>query len=261
MKVVILCGGKGTRIRDVSDEIPKPMIPIGEYPIVHHIMHIYSSHNYNEFVLCLGHKGWKIKEYFLNYRAQINDFMIDFGDKGKIEYFNENEVSRWRVFLAETGLESMTGSRIKQVQKYIGDESFMLTYGDGVGDVDITELVKFHKSHGKLITITAVSPPSRFGTLVVDGKTVRSFEEKTQTAGGLINGGFFVCEPEVFDYLSDDETCTFEQSPLHNLAKDGQMMAYFHKGFWMPMDTSREYLLLNDMWNRGMVPWWKRSKR
>jgi glucose-1-phosphate cytidylyltransferase len=260
VKTVILCGGKGTRIRDVSDVLPKPMISIGEYPIVEHIMDIYSYHNFNEFVLCLGYMGWKIKEYFLNYRAQTADLALDFTRGGEVQIL-DNEPPPWKIILAQTGLEAMTGSRIKRIQKYIGNETFMLTYGDGVGDLDVTALLKFHKSHGKLATITSVRPPSRFGELVVSGNVVESFEEKPQTVGGLINGGFFVCEPGVFDYVTDDDSCVWEREPLQNLSRHGQLMTYFHQGFWMPMDTLREYQLLNELWKKGQAPWNPRHKQ
>lgn len=262
MKVVILCGGKGTRIRDVSSELPKPMIPIGEYPILKHVMDIYGRYNFNEFVLCLGYKGWEIKEYFLNYRVETADVALDFTDSGKVQYVDKNEFPPWKIIMARTGLEAMTGCRVKRIQKYIGNETFMLTYGDGVGNIDVQALVEFHKSHGKLATITSVRPPSRFGELVVNNdNVVTSFEEKPQSIGGLINGGFFVCEPGLFDYVTDDESCVFEREPLQNLAGDGQLMAYPHEGFWMPMDTSREYLMLNKMWNEGNAPWISRDTR
>ncbi len=259
MKTVILCGGKGTRIRDVSGDIPKPMIPIGEFPIVKHIMDTYGLHGYREFILCLGYKGWKLKEYFLNFRAETADITIDMANNGAVSYDNSGVLPPWRVTLAETGLEAMTGCRIKRIQKHVGDNPFMLTYGDGVGDVNVSELVEFHRSHGKLVTITSVRPPARFGELVVKDNQVTSFQEKPQTAGGYINGGFFVCEPGVFDYVADDESCTFEREPLQRLARDGQMMTYCHDGFWMPMDTFREYTLLNDMWHRGEAPWLKKT--
>jgi glucose-1-phosphate cytidylyltransferase len=255
MKVVILCGGKGTRIRDVSEELPKPMIPIGKYPILKHIIDIYSYHNFNEFVLCLGYKGWSIKEYFLNYRAQTADIHLDFADGPRLEFLDREKLPPWKITMAETGIEAMTGCRIKRVQNLIGDERFMLTYGDGVGDIDVTALLEFHKSHGKLVTITSVRPPSRFGELVVVRDVVTSFREKPQTGSGQINGGFFVCEPGVFDYLTDEDTCSWEREPLENLARDGQLMTYLHEGFWMPMDTSRDYLLLNEIWNQGKAAW------
>ena len=255
MKVVILCGGKGTRIRDVSGELPKPMIPIGPFPILKHIMDIYSRYGHNEFILCLGYKGWVIKEYFLNYCAETMDLEVDFSSGGRVRHLSHNDPPPWRIIMAETGLEAMTGCRIKRVQKYIGNETFMLTYGDGVGNIDVTALMEFHRSHGKLCTITSVHPPSRFGELVVKGTVVTSFEEKPQSVSGQINGGFFVCEAGVFDWVTDEESCAFERAPLQNLASDGQLMTYHHDGFWMPMDTSREYLFLNELWHRGAPPW------
>ncbi len=259
MKTVILCGGKGTRIRDVSSEIPKPMIPIGEYPVVKHIMDTYSLYGFRDFILCLGFKGWKIKEYFLNFRAGTADITIDMSQNGAVTYNDAAVLPPWKVTLAETGLDAMTGCRIKRIQKHVGDNPFLLTYGDGVGDINVGALVDFHRSHGKLITITSVRPPARFGELVVEGEQVTSFQEKPQAAGGYINGGFFVCEPGVFDYVSEDEACTFEREPLQRLARDGQMMTYYHDGFWMPMDTFREYTLLNEMWSRGDAPWLTRA--
>lgn len=254
MKVVILCGGKGIRIRDLSEDLPKPMIPIGNYPIVHHIMTIYSRYGFNDFVLCLGYKSWKFKEYFLNFRYETSDITIDLADPAPVVE-NSGNVPPWKITLAQTGLNAMTGCRIKNIQKYVGNNPFMLTYGDGVSDIDISRLVAFHKSHGKLATLTSVHPTSRFGELVVENDQVFDFQEKPQTTEGLINGGFFVCEPEVFDYVSEKENCTFEQDPLKRLANDGQLMTYRHAGFWLPMDTTREYILLNNLWDRGEAPW------
>jgi len=260
MKVVILCGGKGTRIRDVSEILPKPMIPIGPKPIVEHIMEIYGSYGFDEFVLCLGYKGWKIKEYFLNYRFQTSDIAVDLGNSGKIEYADEDHLPPWRITLAETGLEAMTGARVARIKKYVEGQRFMLTYGDGVGNVDIEALLRFHESHGKLATVTSVRPPSRFGEIVIENDMVVDFQEKPQTGAGLINGGFFVCEPGVFDYLSTEDDCILERRPLQELAQDRQLMSYVHDGFWMPMDTLREYNLLNEMWDKGDPPW-KRGDR
>ena len=255
MKAVILCGGKGTRIRDVADDIPKPMIRIGQFPIVEHVMNTYSQHGVDEFVLCLGYRGWHLKEYFLNYRQATHDVVLDLRS-GSVDLKTAgDEIPDWRVILAETGLETQTGARLSRVRHHLGDETFMLTYGDGVGNVDLTELLAFHRSHGRLATITSVRPPSRFGELVTDGDEVVLFEEKPQVHGGRINGGFFVCEPGVLDYVNDDVDCSFELGPLANLAKDGELMMYRHDGFWMPMDTLREHLLLNDLWKSGQAPW------
>ena len=255
MKVVILCGGKGTRIRDVSAEIPKPMIPIGGVPIVKHIMDRYAMYGQKEFVLCLGYKGFRIKEYFLNIQNELSDLEVDLSSPGGVKNLNCPNPLDWSVILAETGLEAMTGARVKRVQKYVGDATFMLTYGDGVGDVDVQALLDYHRSHGRLATITSVRPPARFGELVTEAGKVTSFEEKPQTASGIINGGFFVLEPGVFDYLSDDDSCIFERSPLQRLAEDGELYHYQHDGFWMPMDTHREYILLNQLWATGEAPW------
>jgi len=257
MKTVILCGGMGTRIRDLSEDLPKPMIPIGGYPIVQHIMDIYSHYDHNDFVLCLGYKSWNFKEYFLNFRAATSDLVIDLASDSSVEFLNAKVTPPWKITLAETGLDAMTGCRIKRIGQYVGDETFMLTYGDGVSDIDIEALLKFHRAHGKLVTMTAVRPPSRFGELVIEGDQITDFQEKPQTADGLINGGFFVCEPGVFDYVEDIESCIFEQKPLQKLARDGELMSYTHEGFWMPMDTSREYTLLNEMWQTDTAPWKK----
>lgn len=257
MKVAILCGGKGVRIRDVAGDLPKPMVRVGEYPIVKHIMDIYARHGFKEFVLCLGYQSWSIKEYFLNFRAKTQDVVIDFGpvDAPAVEYVGQQPLTGWSVILAETGLESMTGYRIRSVAEYLGGETFMLTYGDAVGNVDITALLEFHRSHGRKATITAVQPPSRFGQLTIADNSVIAFKEKPQAGGGLINGGFFVCEPEVLDYIPDDPSVSFEREPLHDLAQDGELMRYQHDGFWMPMDTAREYELLNKLWSSSQPPW------
>ena len=255
MKVVILCGGKGTRIRDISEEVPKPMIPIGDHPIVKHIMDIYSNHNYKKFILCLGYKSWAFKEYFMNYSFMSKDISIDLKNNSRIDFPEKDQIPEWEITLAQTGKNSETGSRIKKIEKYIGKNRFMITYGDGLGNINITELVKFHKSHGKLMTITSVRPPSRFGEMIIKGDRVESFIEKPQTTLGQINGGFFVCEPQIFEYLSDSEDCILEKKPLKSLAEDGQLMQYSHNGFWMPMDTSREYKLLNNMWDANDPPW------
>lgn len=255
MKVVILCGGKGTRIRDVSEELPKPMIPIGEFPILWHIMNIYGSHGFEEFVLCLGYQGWHIKQYFLDYRLQVSDVTVSLGDTRPVKIEGATKTPGWTVTLAETGLDAMTGCRLARVGRYLENQTFMLTYGDGVGNVDITSLLAFHRSHGKLATVTSVRPVSRFGELTVEGGRVTAFQEKPQTSAGLINGGFLVCEPGVLDYVSEEESCSFEQEPLRRLARDGQLMTYVHEGFWQPMDTSREYQLLNHLWATGEAPW------
>lgn len=257
MKVVILCGGYGTRIRDVADNIPKPMIPVGGYPILWHIMKYYSSFNHNQFVLCLGYKSHVIKEFFLNYEAFTRDFTITLGSSKSIEFHNDHSESDWKVTLAETGLDAMTGARLRRVQPYVvDDDNFMLTYGDGVGDINIERLLDFHRAHGKILTVTGVRPPGRFGELVGAGDgLVTEFNEKPQASGGRISGGFFVCRREIFDYLDDRDSLVFEQEPMRKLVQDGQMMVYEHDGFWQPMDTHREYQLLNTLYETGKAPW------
>ena len=258
MKVVILCGGQGTRIRDVADNIPKPMIPIGRYPILWHIMKYYASFGHQDFVLCLGYKNQIIKDFFLNYEAHTKDFTITLGKRDEIEFHTAHDESNWRVTLADTGLEAMTGARIARIRKYADNEDFMLTYGDGVGDVNIEALLKFHKNHGRILTVTGVRPPGRFGELMNSPEgQVTEFNEKPQATGGRISGGFFVCSKKIFDYLDDREDLIFEQQPMRNLVGDGQMMVFEHDGFWQPMDTSREYQLLNTLYEQGKAPWVK----
>lgn len=258
MKVVILAGGYGTRIRDVADDIPKPMIPIGPFPILWHIMKTYAHFGHKEFIVCLGYKGQVIKDFFLNYEAYTRDFTITFGSHGKTEYHSDHDESDWKITLADTGLRSMTGTRISRIRDYVGDEDFMLTYGDGVSDVDIDKLVAFHKSHGKVLTVTGVRPPGRFGEMVGDANgQLMEFNEKPQATAGRISGGYFVASPKIFDYLDDSEDLVFEQGPIHQLVKDKQLMMFEHDGFWQPMDTSREYQLLNSLYENGEAPWVK----
>jgi len=250
MKTVILCGGKGLRIRNVSDEIPKPMIKIGNHPIVYHIMNTYSKFNYNNFVLCLGYKGDQIINFFKNLKYYDNDVLFDFSKKNELFKIDKN-ISKWKVQLAHTGLESNTGYRVFKIKKYITDKSFFLTYGDGIGKIKIDKLLKFHKSHNKIATLTSVRPPSRFGEIIIKNKKVELFDEKPQVNVGRINGGFFVCDRKIFDYFKDcNESCSFEHDILPKLAKDSQLMSYDHKDFWMPMDTHREYELLNKLWKK-----------
>lgn len=257
MKTVILCGGYGTRIRDVADNIPKPMIPIGNLPILWHIMKYYACCGYKEFVLCLGYKSEVIKDFFTNYKQRVSDYTITL-DESVPPFFHDGfSEADWKITLAETGLDAMTGARIRKIKKYIGnDDTFMLTYGDGVGNIDIEALVKFHKGHGKVLTLTGVQPPGRFGELTIDsGGTVKGFNEKPQTTGGCINGGFFVCDKRLFEYLDDREDLVFEREPMERLVRDGQLMVFRHGGFWQPMDTFREYQLLNDRYAKGTAPW------
>lgn len=257
MKTVILCGGHGTRIRDVADNIPKPMIPVGGLPILWHIMKYYAAFGHRDFVLCLGYKAEAIKDFFLNYEAHTRDFTLTLGRHKSIEYHSDHAESDWRVTLADTGLDAMTGARVKRIRRYIGDdEDFMLTYGDGVGDVDLAALLAFHRAHGRVLTVSGVRPPGRFGEIVsaADGR-VTEFNEKPQAAAGLISGGFFVCRRALFDYLDEGEGLVFEQEPMRRLVAEGQLMVYRHDGFWQPMDTYRDWLLLNGLWERGEAPW------
>jgi glucose-1-phosphate cytidylyltransferase len=260
MKVVILCGGQGTRLREETEYRPKPLVDVGGRPILWHIMKMYAHYGHQDFVLCLGYRGHMIKEYFLNYEAMNNDFSICLGKQHRIDYHGAHQEQNFCVTLADTGVDSMTGSRVKQVQKYADNGRFMVTYGDGVSDVDIAKLLKFHESHGKLATITTVRPFSRFGVLELGDKgNVQAFAEKPQVEGWA-SAGFFVFEPGVFDYLSADPSCILERDPLERLAKENQLMAYRHEGFFYAMDTYREYLYLNEAWNKGQAPWavWKK---
>jgi glucose-1-phosphate cytidylyltransferase len=256
MKTVILCGGYGTRIRDVADNIPKPMIPVGGLPILWQIMKYYSMFNYNEFVLCLGYKSQVIKDFFLNYGASTRDFTLRLGKESSIEYHTGFEESNWTITLSETGQNTFTGGRVNRIKKYVEqDDCFMLTYGDGVGDINIDALIKFHKSHGKTITLTGVRPPGRFGELELDGAQVTGFNEKPQATGGLINGGYFVCNKNIFDFMEGDDSLVFEQEPMKRLVEAGELMVYQHDGFWQPMDTYRDYSLLNKLHDQGAAPW------
>lgn len=255
MKVLLLAGGYGTRLSEETDIRPKPMVEIGGKPILWHIMKIYSHYGFNDFVILLGYKGYYIKEYFANYYLHQSDVTF-YMQTGQMEVHN-NSSEPWKVTLLETGLDTMTGGRIKRAQKHIGDDTFLLTYGDGVSDIDIAKSVEFHKSHGKAITMSAIQPEARFGNLDIDEKSlqIERFIEKPPTEAGWINGGFFVCEPKVFDYLSEDESCIFEQKPLQQLALDGEMFAYKHSGFWQPMDTLRDNQKLNKLWKENKAPW------
>ena len=258
MKVLLLAGGLGTRLSEETTLKPKPMVEIGGKPILWHIMKIYSTYGINDFVVLLGYKGYYIKEYFANYFLYQSDITIDL-KKNSMEILN-NSSEPWRVTLIDTGLHSMTGARIKKAKKIVGDEPFLLTYGDGVGDVNIDELLKFHKSHGKLLTMTSAQPDGRFGALDIDDNNqVLEFKEKPKGDGSWINAGYFVCEPKVFDYIGEGDDTVFEQEPLKNLAKDGEIFTYKHDGFWMPMDTLRDKTKLNEMWESGAAKWkvWK----
>ncbi len=255
MKTVILAGGYGTRIRDVTHDLPKPMIPVGNYPVLWHIMKQYAHYEMNEFVLCLGYKSEVIKDYFLNYQKRQNDFTLDLKNQIITDHTNR-AIDDWKITFAETGLNSLTGGRVFRVKQYIEkDEYFMLTYGDGVSNIDIKKLIEFHKSHGKLMTVTGAHPPGRFGELDLNENQVIGFNEKPQATEGWISAGFFVCSRKVLDYLTPNEDLIFEKEPIENIVKSGQMMVYKHHGFWHPMDTSRDYQLLNQLWEQKNAPW------
>jgi len=254
MKVLLLAGGLGTRLAEETGSRPKPMIEIGGRPILWHIMRLYSHYGFNDFVVLTGYMGFYIKEYFANYFLHMSDVTIDI-QSGSMELHN-NESEPWKVTLLDTGLDTMTGGRIKRAQKFIGDEPFLLTYGDGVGDIDLAGLVQFHKSHGKAITMTSAQPDARFGALEIgDNMRVDSFFEKPKSEGGWINAGFFVCEPSVFDYITDGDATVFEQDALRNLARDGELYTWQHNGFWRPMDTLRDKNSLEDLWQSQRAPW------
>lgn len=255
MKVVILAGGFGTRISEESHLIPKPMIEIGEKPILWHIMKYYSLYGYNDFVICCGYKQYVIKEFFSNYFLHMSDVTFDFSNNKNNIIVHDNFTEPWKVTLVDTGLNTMTGGRIKRVQKYIGDEEFMLTYGDGLSNVDINSLLRFHKNHGLIATITAIQPGGRFGMLDIStNDKINTFKEKTKEDGGWINGGFMILSPKIFDYIEGDNTI-FEREPLERLSQLGQLKAYKHNGFWQCMDTLRDKELLEDLWKKGNAFW------
>ncbi len=263
MKVVILCGGKGTRLSEQTEFRPKPMVPIGGRPILWHIMKTYAHHGHRDFVLCLGYKGEMINDYFRNYLWHTCDKTLRLGRESEVVFHNRHNEEDWNVTLANTGEESLTAYRVRLIKKYIGDDqTFLLTYGDGVGNIDIPASIAHHKASGKICTLTAVHPPGRFGELgfAPDGG-VRSFNEKPQTEGGYINGGYMICDRRIFDYLPDDPNMLLEQAPMKQLTTDGQLGAYRHDGFWQPMDTQQEFSLLNRLWADGRAPWkvWKDS--
>lgn len=257
MKAVILAGGLGTRLSEETSLRPKPMVEIGGRPILWHIMKMYSSHGVNDFVICCGYKGYVIKEYFANYFLHMSD--VTFNMRENRMEVHQKRAEPWNVTLVDTGDNSMTGGRLKRVAEYIRDEeAFFFTYGDGVGDIDIAATLQFHRAHGKKATLTATYPPGRFGALDIKGGQVLNFKEKPKGDGALINGGFFVLSPQVLDYIVDDAT-TWEQEPLIKLASEGELMAYEHAGFWQPMDTLRDKVLLEELWASGRAPWkvWK----
>lgn len=254
MKVVILAGGFGTRISEESHLVPKPMIEIGEQPILWHIMKYYSSFGFNEFIICCGYKQYIIKEYFADYYLHTSDITFDFTANNSLK-IHSNYSEPWKVTLIDTGINTMTGGRIKRVKEYIGNEPFFLTYGDGVANVNLHELLNFHNSHGKIATITAIEPGGRFGILDIDHENgVNSFKEKSKEGGGWINGGFMVMNPEIIEYIQGDQT-TFEKEPLESVAIEGQLKAYKHHGFWQCMDTLRDREQLQKLWTNGLAPW------
>lgn len=252
MKAVILAGGLGTRISEETHLKPKPMIEIGGKPILWHIMKIYSFYGVNEFIICCGYKGYYIKEYFANYFLHMSDVTFDMCNN-KMEV-HRNHCEPWKVTVVDTGLHSMTGGRLKRVANYLDNEPFCFTYGDGVADVNISAVIAFHKSQGRLATMTAIQPPGRYGALVIEGDYIRRFQEKPKGDGGWINGGFFVLDTKAIDYIDGDETF-WEQEPLERLAEDNQLGAYKHEGFWLAMDTLRDKTKLEDLWNQGCAPW------
>jgi glucose-1-phosphate cytidylyltransferase len=253
IKAVILAGGKGTRLAEETSVRPKPLVDVGGKPILWHIMKMYEQHGINDFVICLGHLGHKIKEYFYHYALYNSDITIDTRTRNTTVHQNTSE--DWRITLVDTGEDTMTGGRVKRVRDYIADdELFCLTYGDGVADIDISASIAFHKKHGRLATVSAVSPMARFGSLDIQSGVVKQFVEKPVSEGGLINGGFFVLSPKVIDYIEDDATL-WEKEPLENLAKFGQLMAFEHHGFWQPMDTLRDRMRLEELWVSGKAPW------
>ncbi|MFV8465640.1 glucose-1-phosphate cytidylyltransferase [Flavobacterium sp. LB1P62] len=255
MKVLILAGGLGSRLSEETSLKPKPMVEIGGKPILWHIMKIYASYGYTEFIILCGYKGYVIKEYFSNYYRHLSDMTIDLASNDVT--FHKNSAEPWKVTLIDTGLHTMTGGRIKRVKEYLGNDSFMLTYGDGLSDVDVNELVKFHDSHSGAITMTAVQPEGRFGSLDLNSEQkVVNFTEKPKGDGAWINGGFFVCDSKIFDYLEDDTTI-FERKPLENLANDGELYSFKHRGFWKPMDMLRDKTELEEQWESGKAPWKK----
>jgi glucose-1-phosphate cytidylyltransferase len=261
MKVVILCGGRGTRLREETEFRPKPMIEIGGRPILWHIMKTYAFYGYTDFVLCTGYKGEMIKEYFLNYEAMNNDFTVKLGSREQIDFHSNHSEKGWSVTIADTGEDAMTGARIKRVEKYIDTEEFMLTYGDGLADINIKDLLEFHHSKNKIGTITGVLPTSRYGEMTADINTgnVAGFSEKPPASELRVSGGFFVFKKKFLDYLNSEDDCVLEKAPLENLAKERNLIMYPHSRFWYCMDTYRDYIHLKDLWTKGKAPWkvWK----
>ena len=251
-----MAGGLGTRLNEETDTKPKPMVEIGGKPILWHIMKIYSAHGVSDFIICLGYKGYAIKEYFANYFLHVSNVTFDLAKNDMVVH--QHNAESWKVTLVDTGDSAMTGGRLKNVRSYLDNEDFCFTYGDGLGDIDIGELIKLHKSEGTLATLTAVQPPGRFGAIKTDKNKIIGFQEKPEGDGGWVNGGFFILSPKVIDYIAD-ETTVWEASPMENLAENGELSAYFHHGFWQPMDTLREKKYLEDLWKSDKAPWriWK----
>jgi glucose-1-phosphate cytidylyltransferase len=255
-QVVILAGGMGTRLREETERVPKPLVSIGEQPILWHIMKLYRQHGFRRFVLCLGYKSWQIKEYFLSYREQLSDFSIDLSRDGEnVTYPRQPTEEDWEVTCVETGLLTGTGGRLSRVRDLVDTDTFGFTYGDGIGDVDISALADFHASHDGIGTVTGVHPTSRYGEMRVDGRRVTEFNEKPTKPEGFVSGGFFMFDRGIFDYVTDAEDLFFEAEPLQKLARDGQLNVFPHEGFWLGMDTYRDFTLLNDLWATGEAPW------
>ncbi len=255
MKVVILCGGLGTRLREETEYRPKPMVPVGGRPILWHLMKLYARHGHKEFILCLGYKGEVIKDYFRNYLWNTSDVTLKLGRNPQIRYHSNHDEEDWTVTLLETGLETQTGGRLRRALPFVEDDTFLFTYGDGLSDSDINASIAFHREHGAVATMTAVKPSGRFGELAMDGRTITAFREKPEQESGYINGGFMVLDRRVAGYLDDSDTCVFERGPLERLTREGQLRAYCHDGFWQCMDTYREQQMLDQMWRSGNAPW------
>jgi glucose-1-phosphate cytidylyltransferase len=255
MKVVILCGGLGTRLKEETEFKPKPMVMIGDRPILWHIMKLYATYGFQDFILCLGYKGHLIKDYFYHYEIMANDFQVTLGRQDALKIFQNHSDRDWRVLLANTGEKALKGSRLKRIERYLDSDHFMVTYGDGLSDINLAHLMNFHLSHGKIATLTGVKPLSRFGELQVEGNGVIKFNEKPQTAEGLINGGFFVFHRRIFDYLEEREDCDLEYGALEQLAREGELMVYRHDGFWACMDNQRDMDYLNRLWAEGQARW------
>jgi glucose-1-phosphate cytidylyltransferase len=255
MKVVILCGGLGTRLREETEFKPKPMVQIGNRPILWHIMKIYASYGHTDFILALGYKGEMIKNYFCQYELMNNDVTVELGKTKNTRIYQAHDESGWKITLADTGEKTLKGGRLKRVEKYINDKTFMLTYGDGVSDIDLNGLIRFHQKHGKLVTVTGINPASRFGEMKIEGNTVKAFYEKPKNDAQFANGGFFVLNRGIFEYLSAEEGCDLEIGAMETLAREGQLMVYKHAGFWACMDTLRDVEYLNRLWNQKQAGW------